>query len=195
MAYSIDSIADNCYPGTLCLINKLGIRDEKLLSETESAVVLARMSLLDQNPLQGCFDFEHYKAVHGFLFCDLYAWAGQIRTVDIAKKGTAFVPANDIERCAKACFARLSAFSAEGLSRRELAYEIADFYNTVNLLHPFREGNGRAQRAFFVQWLQHLGYSFDLSKADTDKLMIATIQAAHGVLDMLADFFEETVFE
>lgn len=193
MAYSIDSIADNCYPGTLCLINKYNIRDEHLLAETESAIVLAKMSILDQNPLQGNFDFLHYKAIHSFLFCDLYSWAGQIRSVDISKKGTVFVPAYDIEHCADACFSRLHTFSCKGLSRHEAAYEIADFYNTVNLLHPFREGNGRAQRAFFVQWIRHMGYDFDLAEADTDKLMLATIQAAHGVMDLLVEFFEETI--
>lgn len=195
MAYSIDSIRDNCYPGTLCLVNKLDIRDEALLAEAESAIVLAKMSLLDQQPTYGLFDFEHYKAVHRFLFSDLYSWAGEIRTVDISKKGTFFVPADEIEYCAKACFERLSSFTGDGMSKRELARETADFYNTVNLLHPFREGNGRTQRAFFAQWFRRLDYDFDLAEVDTERFMIATIQAAHGVEDMLADFFYETLFK
>ena len=48
MAYSMDSTTDGCYPGTTCLINKLGIRDEVALTETETAVVLGKASLLDQ---------------------------------------------------------------------------------------------------------------------------------------------------
>lgn len=195
MAYSIDSIKDDCYPGTLCLINKLDIHNEELLAEAESAIVLAKMSLLDQQVFSGRFDFAHFKAVHEFLFSDLYSWAGQIRTVDISKKGTAFVPASEIEHCANACFGRLSVFNGDGMSQREFAHEIADFYNTVNMLHPFREGNGRAQRSFFAQWLRHLGYDFDMAEVDTDRFMIATIQAAHGVENLLADFFEETLFK
>ena len=148
MSYSIDSATDSCYPGTTCLVNKLGIRDERTLAETEAAVVLGKASLLDQQPIPGGFDFGYYKRVHQFLFCDLYDWAGQIRTINISKKGTAFVPAVEIEPCADACFKRLAGFSGERLSHRELAEEIADFYHTVNMLHPFREGNGRAQRAF-----------------------------------------------
>ena len=42
MAYSIDAITDGCYPGTTCLINKLGIQDESVLAETEAAVVLGK---------------------------------------------------------------------------------------------------------------------------------------------------------
>ena len=193
MAYSIDSTTDGCYPGTTCLVNKLGIQDELVLTETEAAVVLGKASLLDQQPIPGGFDFDHYKHIHQFLFCDLYDWAGQIRTINLSKKGTAFVPAAEIESCAVACFKRLAEFSGEGMSHRELAEEVADFYHTVNMLHPFREGNGRTQRIFFTQWIRSLGYDFDLSSVDPDAFMIATIYAAQGVMDQLADFFEQMI--
>lgn len=193
MAYSIDSTTDGCYPGTTCLVNKLGIQDELALAETEAAVVLGKASLLDQQPIPGVFDFDHYKRIHQFLFCDLYDWAGQIRTINLSKKGTAFVSAAEIESCAVACFKRLAEFSGEGMSHRELAEEVADFYHTVNMLHPFREGNGRTQRIFFTQWIRSLGYDFDLSSVDPDAFMIATIYAAQGVMDQLADFFEQMI--
>ena len=193
MAYSITSITDDCYPGTTCLINKLGIRDETMLANAEASIVLAKASFLDQHPINGGYDFEHYKQIHHYLFCDLYDWAGEIRKVNVSKKGTSFVPADEIAACAAACFERLSGFSSIGLSKHELAMEVADFYSTVNMLHPFREGNGRTQRIFFKQWIQHLGYALDLTNVDADEFMIATIQAAHGVMDMLIDFFEKSI--
>ena len=193
MAYSIDSTTDGCYPGTTCLVNKLGIQDELALAETEAAVVLGKASLLDQQPIPGVFDFDHYKRIHQFLFCDLYDWAGQIRTINLSKKGTAFVPAAEIESCAVACFKRLAEFSGEGMSHRELAEEVADFYHTVNMLHPFREGNGRAQRVFFTQWIRSLGYDLDWSRIDPDAFMVATIYAAQGGMDQLDDFFEQAI--
>ena len=58
-------------------------------------------------PLEGTFDFSHYKAIHGRLFGDLYDWAGQIRTVDLSPKGTPFCPAGRIEERAAAIFFRL----------------------------------------------------------------------------------------
>ena len=185
MAYSITSITDDCYPGTTCLINKLDIHDEAMLANAEASIVLAKASFLDQHPINGAYD--------RYLFCDLYDWAGKIRTVNVSKKGTSFVPADEIAACAAACFERLSGFSAIGLSKRELAVEVADFYSTVNMLHPFREGNGRTQRIFFKQWIQHLGYTLDLTNVDADEFMIATIQAAHGVMDTLVDFFEKSI--
>ena len=193
MAYSIDAITDDCYPGTTCLINKLGIHDENMLAETEAAIILGKASLLEQSPIPGDFDFDHYKRIHHFLFCDLYDWAGETRVIDISKKGTAFVSADKIEDCAAVCFSRMAAFHTDGLTHRALAEEVADFYHTVNMLHPFREGNGRAQRIFFAQWLRHLGYDFDLADVDPDEFMIATIFAAQGVTDQLVDFFDQTI--
>lgn len=87
----------------------------------------------------------------------------------------------------------MAAFHTDGLTHRALAEEVADFYHTVNMLHPFREGNGRAQRIFFAQWLRHLGYDFDLADVDPDEFMIATIFAAQGVMDQLVDFFDQTI--
>lgn len=51
MAYSIDAITDDCYSGTTCLINKLGIQDENMLAETEAAIILGKVSLLEQSPI------------------------------------------------------------------------------------------------------------------------------------------------
>ena len=191
MPYSIDSSSDHCYPGTSCLMNKFDIHDAQKLDELESSIVYGKLALLQHIPIPGSFDFAHYKRIHQFLFCDLYDWAGQIRDVDLFKKGTAFVPASDIERCADALFGRLQAFRPENLSRREIIENIADFYNTLNMLHPFREGNGRTQRVFFTQWVtQKLGWHLDLASTNSDELMIATIYAAHGVMDYLIDCFD-----
>lgn len=190
MAYSIEASSDHCYEGTTCLINKLDIRDENKLAEVEAAIVLGKATLLDQQPIQGAFDLDHYKRIHQFLFCDLYDWAGQLREVNLSKKGTAFVPVEEIEPCAAACFQRLQEFKPEGLSRHELAEEVADFYHTVNMLHPFREGNGRAQRVFFSQWIRHIGFRLDLTAVDSDVFIFATIQAAQGAMDQLVDCFD-----
>lgn len=107
MAYSIDPIQDNCYPGTTVLVNKLHIHDEAALQEAETLATYVNASKLEQCPLEGVFDFAHYKAIHRFLFSDLYDWAGQIRTVNLSKKGTDFCPAGEIEPQAKLIFDRL----------------------------------------------------------------------------------------
>lgn len=71
MFYSIGSATDGCYPGTTCLINKLGIRNEAVLAETEAAAILGKASLPDQQPISGGFDFDQYKRIHQSLLYDL----------------------------------------------------------------------------------------------------------------------------
>lgn len=194
MSYQLDPIDADCYPGTTVLINKLDIRDEDKLNDAEALATFINASKLEEHPLEGAFDFAHYKAIHYFLFSDLYDWAGNIRTVNISKKGTDFCPAEEIEPQAARIFNRLKAENEfKGLPRDEFVNEIVDFYCATNYLHPFREGNGRAQRAFLTQLIRNAGYDMNFAEVDTDLLMIATIQAAQGVTDRLHSVLDEAI--
>jgi cell filamentation protein len=194
MGYSIDTITADCYEGTTCLINKFGITDDKQLSLIEGQITFAKGSELERNPIKGNFDFEHYKAIHKYLFDEIYEWAGKIRTVDMSKKGTNFAKANEIEKLADACFLRLK---SENYFKRqefdEFISNIVDFYCVTNMLHPFREGNGRTQRIFISQLIRYAGYDIDFSKINTDNLMSATIHAANGIDDFLIEIFKNSI--
>ena len=193
MAYSLNPSSSNCYDGTSCLVNKLDIRDEEKLSQVEAQITFAKTAMLETNPITGIFDFEHYRKIHEFLLCDLYEWAGQIRTVNISKKRTRFLDAELIEVSAVKSFDKVVKGYFENLSFDEFAKRIAEFYNDVNYIHPFREGNGRTQRIYFTQLIRHYGYDINFSDLDTDELMIATIHASSGVLDFLIEFFKEAI--
>lgn len=193
MPYSLDASTDSCYDGTTCLINKLGIRDDKVLERVEAEITFAKSVLLERNSVIGNFDFEHFKEIHKFLFSDLYDFAGEIRTVDISKKRTRFLSAGQIEQTAEKLFSKVASGVLDDLPFDEFVKEIATLYNEVNFLHPFREGNGRTQRIYFTQLIRKYGYDINFSDIDTDFLMIATIQASGGVLDFLIEFFEESI--
>ncbi len=194
MSYSIDSLTQGCYPETSCLINNLDLRDETILAEYEAIITTAKAAMLEQQPINGTFDFEHYKAIHKFLFEEIYDWAGKIRTVDMSKKGTSFVKAKDIEHTAAMAFRRLNEKqNFTGMLFEAFIDNIADFYNVLNMLHPFREGNGRTQRVFFTQLIRNAGYDINFSEIDTDELMIATILAAGGIEDSLRSLFYRAI--
>lgn len=194
MGYSIDPIAANCYPGTTVLINQFDIRDEEKLNEIESVISSARYAEWLNAPQAVTFDFDHYKAIHRFLFSDLYEWAGEVRSVNISKKGTQFTPAGNIESQAGLIFERLRTCNYfRGLPHDEFVEKIVDFYCITNALHPFREGNGRAQRVFLTQLIRNAGYEINFADMDTDLLMIATIQSAQGVTDLLKQIFTESI--
>ncbi len=194
MGYSIDPITADCYEGTTCLINKFGITDVKKLSRIESIITTAKCKELEQKPVTGDFGFDHYKAVHKYIFEDLYEWAGSVRTVPMSKKGTVFVDPDSIDSLADAIFTRLQKDNYYiGYDRADYIDSIVDFYIKTNILHPFREGNGRTQREFLAQLIRHSGHSIDFSAIDTEELMIATIQSANGVNDYLHEVFETAI--
>lgn len=194
MAYSIDPLTADCYPGTAVLINKLGIRNDSELAEAEAEIVSVRIAEWSRSPLVSTFDFEHYKAVHWYLFGDLYDWAGQVRTVNLAKKGTHFCPAEKIEERGKLVFDRLKRLNyLRGMEQGDFVEELTDFYCSTNELHPFREGNGRTQRVFLSQLARSAGYSLNFSEIDSDLLMIATIRSAQGVRDLLKQVLDDAI--
>jgi cell filamentation protein len=176
------------------LINKFDVLDGEKLAQLEARITYMKAGLLLENPLPGNFDFAHYKAHHRFLFEDIYDWAGELRDIDISKQGTAFVAADQIEEIGNAIFKRLTDnhFYANAKPKR-FKREMADLYHSINMLHPFREGNGRTQRAFFTALIRHLGYDISFGSIDKDLLMIATIHAAHGVMDFLVEIFEHEI--
>ena len=195
MPYSINSITNDCYEGTTCLINKLGIKDEETLKQVEGNITFAKWAELEANPISLDFDFDHYKAMHKYLFEDLYDWAGTVRKIDISKKGTNFVPASDIENVAKGIFDRLKKENFfKNKNKNDFIDNIVDFYSSTNMLHPFREGNGRTQRVFITQLIRFFGYDFDFSNIDSDELMIATIKSANGDNTLLKELFTEFLF-
>lgn len=194
MGYSIDPISADCYEDTTCLINKFGIKDEKKLSQMETLITTAKCKELEVNPIDGDFGFEHYKAIHKYIFEDLYDWAGLVRTASISKKGTVFTLPESIEPLADRIFTGLQKENCYiGYDNDQYIESIVDFYCRTNMLHPFREGNGRTQRVFLTQLIRHSGHDINFSTIDTDELMIATIQSANGIVDYLRNLFRESI--
>ncbi len=194
MSYSITALTDDYYEGTNCLINKFNIQNEEQLAKIEAGITLAKTAELERNPINVSFDFEHYKQIHKYLFEDLYDWAGKVRTVDISKKGTNFTSAKNIEAVANACFKRLKSHNYfRNISFDDFVENIVDFYCSTNMLHPFREGNGRTQRIFIAQLIRFCGYDINFSEIDTDELMVATIHSANGITDYLKEIFKNHI--
>ena len=140
MAYSVDPVSADCYPGTTILVNKLDIHDEAALEELESVLTATKSAEWVHGSPMETFDFAHYLAIHKFLFEDLYDWAGQIRTVNIEKKGTSVCPAAEIRSMAERVFAYLKQQNLLcGMERAPFLDALVDFYCSTNYLHPFRD--------------------------------------------------------
>jgi cell filamentation protein len=194
MAYSISSTSDDCYPGMTVLVNKMDIREQTALDAAEEvASSVHAMEILQEAPIEP-YTFSFYCSLHRRLFGDVYRWAGQVRTIDISKKGTTFCPAADLPELGEKLFQRLAALNEfRDLPKAQFVDEVAEFYHDLNMLHPFREGNGRTQRLFFTLLIERAGYSIHFDEHDPDDLMVATIFAAQGVMDYLKAYFERAI--
>lgn len=166
----------------------------KRTEQQRSAYYCIQSASLTNEPLAADFGFENYKGQHRVLFEDLYDWAGQLRTIALSKTATVFTAPERIEELGGLIFARLKKLDyITKLPRNEFVAEISDLYHSLNMLHTFREGNGRTERVFFILLIRNAGYDIDYSTLNSNLLMIGSIQAAGGVTDTLVKFFEENI--
>jgi cell filamentation protein len=163
-----------CYPDSEVLINKIGITDNAELFETEIELTSIRLAELQENPVKGNYDFKHLKAIHKYIFQDLYSWAGKERTVDIGK-GNLFCTTAYIQDYAKSVFNKYfpQCYGAKD-DISDFIRALADNYGDLNALHPFREGNGRAQREFARVVCLKCGYDFDLTETTHAEMLEAS---------------------
>ena len=155
------------YAGTNVLINRENIRDAAELSEFERLMTAQR---LREGLPEIAMTPGGYCSLHRHLFQDVYAWAGRTRTVDIAKNNAMFCLAAYVDRELEK---RIAAIRAEnslcGLSAALFAARAAENFSELNAIHPFREGNGRTQRAFLVVLGSQAGNEVKIQHINADQ--------------------------
>lgn len=149
------------------LENKLGLTSSAELARMEEqlskkkAVLLFEKGILDSLPAG---KFSTLQAIHRYLFEDIYEFAGEIRKVNMAKGNFRFAPLmylgaalENIDKMPQADFD-----------------EIIEKYVEMNIVHPFREGNGRSARIWLDHMLkQEIGKVIDWSKVDKEDYLLA----------------------
>jgi cell filamentation protein len=183
------------YPGTSVLKNLRGLTDPNLLERFEARRTHRRLAELIDTPLPGGFDVAHLKAIHRYIFQDVYDWAGQFRTVNLSKGGHLFGLATFLEPALQQILARLATENhLVGLDAEMFANRAAYFLSELNAAHPFREGNGRTQREFIRELGMKAGYYIDW-RATTVEEMTEASRLSHlsGELSRFADLIRECI--
>ncbi len=147
--------------------NKLGITDSGELAREEERISKTRAVELFETKFLSTLkagSFEALSRIHAFLFSDIYDFAGQIRTVNIAKGNFRFAPL---------MYLNAALGNIENMPQGTFG-EIVEKYVEMNVAHPFREGNGRATRI----WLDHMlkceiGMVVDWSLVDKEDYLLA----------------------
>lgn len=164
------------YPGTSVLKNRLGIEDQAELDVAERLLTTIRAASLIPT---GNFDLAHLQTIHRHLFQDIYDWAGELRSVEIAKGGHQFMFRQFIQSGMADVHRHIVAASYfTGLSLDEAAAQIGPILGDVNYVHPFREGNGRTQLQYLKQLCGRAGHRLDLRCIDGEAWLAAS-RSAH----------------
>ena len=155
-----------CYPDSEVLINKLGIRDGDELEKAESALTFIRLAQIDI--VRGEFDYEHLRRMHGFIFGDLYDWAGRERTIDVTKNepvlgglSVTYTYPTEIAKQARRHIAALHECDWVALPPEERAERFAKVIAALWQDHPFREGNTRTIITFACCFSDYAGFGMD----------------------------------
>lgn len=172
-----------CYPGTTVLINKPGLENQQDLDDFEFSMFLTRA----EEPLpDGNLDYAHYCAIHRHLFQDVYAWAGEPRTIRIGKGGNWFCFPEHLDRYMRSVFDWLAEEEfLQGLDDPTFAQRAAHLLAEMNAGHPFREGNGRTQMAFLKVIVLNSGRSFSDDAIEAQTALDAMITSFSGNLGPL----------
>ena len=172
----------------MVLENKLGITSAPELAEAEERISKKKAVELFEN---GTLDrlepgkVSSLKSIHKYIFGDIYPFAGEIRTVNIAKGNFRFAPVMYLEA------------SLENIEKMPQSTfdEIVEKYVEMNIAHPFREGNGRSTRIWLDCILKkEIGKVVDWSQVDKEDYLLAmerspirNIEIKHVLKNALTD--------
>lgn len=149
------------------LDNKLGIASEAELAREEELLTKQRALELFESGLLDTFEvgtFAGLARIHGYLFRDVYAFAGKMRTVNIAKGNFRFAPLMYLG----------AALAAIDRMPQATFDQIVEKYVEMNVAHPFREGNGRSTRIWLDCILKkELGQVVDWNLVDKEDYLLA----------------------
>lgn len=151
----------------MALENKLGITSSPELAEAEERISKKKAVELFENDLLDSLEpgtTASLKAIHKYLFDEIYDFAGELRTVNIAKGNFRFAPLMYLE----AALANIDKMPQSTFD------EIVEKYVEMNIAHPFREGNGRSTRIWLdCIFKNKIGKVVDWSKVDKEDYLLA----------------------
>ena len=191
MADFIDPYIDQ---ETGILRNLVGAKTWQELQKAEADIIgISQIALAD---IPRTNDLTELRAIHKALFGKIYDWAGQLRTVDI-KKGSEeyFLSFAEFDTGTTFVFGELRKENyLKGLNQEKIVERLAYFYEQLNYIHPFREGNGRTQRVFWSRVVKDAGYVINWKDAIGDELDKASqIGREKGDIEPLIKMFGRIV--
>ena len=175
------------YPGTQTLKNNYDIRDPGRLEIAERMISSAALRAPLVPPPE--MTPEGFARIYRHIFGRIYPWAGEFRTINLAKlvtteKMVEFERGPLVKPGIQRLFGELREDNyLRGLEPKTFAYRAAVYMEDLNFIHPFREGNGRTQRLFLEVLARQAGHILDQSKIDGRAWLEGSIQSYRQPID------------
>lgn len=150
----------------MALENKLGITESAELAREEERISKTRAVELYEKgiPEDEIGKFAGLARIHQYLFGEIYAFAGQVRTVNLAKGNFRFAPVMYLD----AALRHIDAMPQSDFDA------VIEKYVEMNIAHPFREGNGRSTRIWLDFILRkELKLVVDWARVDKEDYLLA----------------------
>lgn len=165
------------YKGTDILKNKLDIKDEELLKEYETRIVAFKIATISTLTLQMDYTPERLKFIHKYLFEDIFYFAGEYRQENITKENFRFSQYEYIEDNIRQIFSKINIDEMKKMTFNEFIKTLSYIMTELNVLHPFREGNGRTIRELIREICFDCGYIIDWYEINHDDILSASKKA------------------
>jgi cell filamentation protein len=176
------------YPNSSTLRNKFKIVDSTLALEKEYQVSAERVLELSVRPIS-VRSMKDVRAVHHFIFQDMYTWAGEYRKVDISKSGKAFMTRGSFKMGEEYMDYLIWTYHETATTKAEIAKQLAEILDNLNHMHPFREGNGRCQREVVLSLARERNFDLFLDVESDDEVynryMDGTVNGDKVILEKL----------
>lgn len=183
-------------PATGILKNLLGINTGRKLAVVEADISAVVLASLRETPISGNFDLPHLRDIHWEIFNILYAWAGELRRVEVPENDRRFTHVDAIETSAINLFASLhSEDLLKGLPRERYVERLAHYYSKLYVIRPFRNGNGRTLRAFFELLVKEAGYHLNWEHINAQENIESCMSACQGDESKLVQMLEKCLSE
>ncbi|WP_121567322.1 Fic family protein [Petrotoga sp. Shatin.DS.tank11.9.2.9.3] len=188
------SLKDNyyCYKDSFVLKNKLDIKDKKILDLvekiiTESNILLLQSKNFDKKEL----NYDFFMWLHKYIFGDIYSWAGKLRVVDLTKGEFKFAHYSYLDNLMSDYFESLKEENyLIDYENDELIEKLTYYITELNIIHPFREGNGRVIREYFRILLKRKNLYIDYS--NKEKYLEGMIESPYKT-DKLKEFLNDNL--
>lgn len=174
-----------CYPDSNVLKNKLDIRDSNKLFKLEKQIVLAKAYILRQDESSYELNKERFLYIHRFLFGDIYDFAGKYRKENVIKGQFRFAEFEFIDEQLDYLMSKLKKENyLKGLDKKNISIRLTYYMSELNVLHPFREGNGRTIREFIREIALQAGFILDLRESTPQEIFNATVKSVYDTQEL-----------